>query len=173
MLIDLDGVIRDWVTGLILTYKEFYPDHEIKAINSRFIQNSFPIGKEIEQFIKENNEQLILNAPPYPDSLESLNYWSKKYDLVIVTSQEDYAIHDTMNWIDRYQLPVKDVVITFNKEKVSGIALLDDFVYNLEKFSENGGLSVCFDQPWNKEWNGLRVKTLYEYFTLIENRKCK
>ncbi len=173
VLLDLDGVIRDWISGLKIAYRKKYPGHRLKEIDSRELGEFFPIGEEIEEFIRRNNREIIENAPPYPGAVETLNQWSEKFDLVLVTSQEAWAVKDTLAWLRENPLPVSEVIMTFNKEEVEGVALLDDFIYNLQKFDASGRTAVCMDRPWNREWQGLRVKSLEEYFKLVGEIQIK
>lgn len=174
VLLDLDGVIRDFIKSVESVYKREYPDHVIKEVVSRELHNFFPIGEGINEFIKDKfGEEILLNAPAYPGAVDALRKWQDKFEIVIVTAQPDDWRYSTYSWIGNHRLPVNEVKITYAKHTVDGFALLDDFQENLELFTHTGRLAVCMDQPWNQEWKGERVNTVDEFFELVHERIYK
>jgi len=174
VLIDLDGVVRDFVGSLTKVYKYHYPDHEVLPIVSRRLEDFFPIGDRIYKFVKsEQIEKIMADAEAYPGALEALDKWKEKFEIVVVTSQPDFSRASTYLWIGRNDIPTNEVHVTYFKSEIDGYALLDDFIDNLVEFQSTGRLAVCFDQPWNQEWDGPRVKTVDEFFRLVENSEIK
>ena len=53
--------------------------------------------------------------------------------------------------------------MSFAKDKrvIAGDILIDDGIHNLEA-SVDTEIPICFNQPWNKEWKGLRINKLEE-----------
>lgn len=171
VLLDLDGVIRNFVKGVEDVYKREYPDHVIKEVVSRELHNYFPIGEGINEFIKDKfSDEILLNAPAYPGAIGAIAKWEDQFEIVIVTAQPPEWRYSTYSWIGKHHLPVNEVKIIFDKHTVDGFALLDDFQDNLELFAQTGRLAVCMDQPWNRDWKGPRVKTVDEFFQLVQNR---
>lgn len=171
VLVDLDGVIRDFVKGVEQVYTREYPDHTLKKVVSRELHKYFPIGEAINDFIeKEFAEEILLKSPPYPGAIEALRKWENVFEIVIVTAQPPEFRYPTYAWIGNHALPVNEVKITYDKHTVEGYALLDDFPDNLEAFAQTGRLAVCVDQPWNQEWEGERVRSVEEFFRLVQER---
>ena len=169
VLIDLDGVVRDFVGSLLRVYNRVHPKHKVQTVNSRRLEDFFPIGPGIYKFMEPGlAEEIIENALPLPDALEALKRWKNEYEIVIVTSQPENIRALTYTWIGKHDLPTNEVHITFQKTAIAGAVLLDDFTDNLQEFADSGRLAICLDQPWNQDWAGLRVKTVDEFFQLIQ-----
>lgn len=170
VLIDVDGVLRDFIGGLKEVYLREFPGHEIKPVISRNLEEFFPLGKEIYEFMDKHHAwEILANAPPYPGAIEALQRWEDVFEIVIVTAQPPQGRHPTLLWLAKHRVPTNEIHITFDKELIPGVALLDDFVDNLESFASTDRLAVCLDQPWNKEWNGPRVKSVDEFFNLVSD----
>ncbi len=172
LLIDLDGVIRDFVGSLERVYKNAYPDHRVLPVDSRRLEDFFPIGEEIYSFMNNGSiDTIMVEAEPYPGAIEALNRWEKKYELVVVTAQPENWRAANYVWIGKHNIPTNEIHVVFDKSKIDGFALLDDFDYNLEAFAATGRLAVCMDRPWNQKWKGPRVKTVEEFFQMIRDAK--
>lgn len=169
VLVDLDGVVRDFIGSLIRVYTGVYPDHSILPITSRRLEDFFPIGEEIYKFMKTGYiEQIMEEAPAYPGALEALQSWQNEFEIVIVTAQPDDIRDSTYIWIGKNKLASNEVHISYFKFQIEGFALLDDFVDNLEDFAQTGRLAICLDQPWNQSWKGPRVKSVEEFFQYLQ-----
>ena len=46
--------------------------------------------------------------------------------------------------------------------------LIDDKVENLMSWTAAGKLAICFTQPWNKEWIGLRADNFTDVVDFID-----
>ncbi|RMI06998.1 MAG: hypothetical protein D6681_08050 [Calditrichaeota bacterium] len=168
VLIDVDGVLRDFVNSLIRVYRREYPGHEVRPITSRKLHEFFPAGETIYEFWSRRHVKEILEqAPAYPDAVEALHRWKDRFEIVIVTAQDDYGRGPTLVWLGQHDVPTGEIHITGEKHRIPGLALLDDFPANLEAFEKTGRLAVCLDQPWNQEWPGPRVKTVDEFFRYV------
>ena len=55
-------------------------------------------------------------------------------------------------------------MFTQDKSEFIGDYLLDDCTANLERIrQERNSIPVCFDQPWNQDWKGLRVESYNKF----------
>ena len=70
VLVDLDGVVRDFVSSLIKVYKRKHPEHEVLTVNSRKLEDFFPIGPGVYQFMEPGYiEEIIEEAQPYKGAI--------------------------------------------------------------------------------------------------------
>ncbi len=169
VLVDLDGVIRDFIGSLSRVYHNIYPDHKILPVNSRKLEDFFPAGEKIYDFMEPGNvEEIMQDAGAYPDAVEALHRWKDEFEIVIVTAQPDLIKASTYIWIGKHDLPTREVHITYAKSEIRGVALLDDFTDNLEEFARTDRLAICLDQPWNQHWGGSRVKSVDEFFRKVQ-----
>lgn len=174
VLVDLDGVVRDFVGSLTRVYKFHFPEHEVLPVISRRLEDFFPIGDQIYKFVKSDQiEKIMAEADPYPGALEALENWKNKFEIVIVTSQPDFSRASTYLWIGKHNIPTNEIHVTHYKSEIDGYALLDDFIDNLDEFHATGRLAVCFDQPWNRDWKGQRVKTVDQFFNFVQDSQVK
>jgi 5'(3')-deoxyribonucleotidase len=170
VLIDLDGVVRDFIGSLVQVYHRVYPDHKVLPVNSRKLEDFFPIGDEIYEFLEKGYiEEIMERATAYDGAVEALAKWKDEFEIVIVSAQPDVIVSSTYLWIGKNQIPTNEVHISYNKSKINGFALLDDFTYNLQEFASTSRLAVCLDQAWNKDWTGPRVKNVDEFFHLVQS----
>jgi 5'(3')-deoxyribonucleotidase len=171
VLIDLDGVVRDFIGSLITVYKKIYPSHTILPVNSRRLEDFFPIQSEIYKFMEAGHiEEIMENAPPYPGAVQAMQRWQNEFEIIVVSAQPEISKFSTYIWVGKHQIPTNEVHITYNKSEIEGIALLDDFVDNLEEFAATNRFAVCLDQPWNQSWKGERVKSVEDFFKIVYAR---
>jgi len=157
VLLDLDGVIRNFVEGLIQVYRREYPEHTIDFVGSRNLEDFFPIGMDIYPFIDAHRDEILIHAPEYDGAIEAMHKWNDRFESVIVTAQPRDWKYPTFIWLGQHRVPTNEVHICFQ----------EDFVDNLEAFRATGRLAVCIDRPWNQSWNGPRVKTVDEFYDLV------
>lgn len=170
LIIDVDGVLRDYIGSVNRVYQREYPDHTIKAVDSRQLEDFYPLGKKIYQFLDgELAWEILADAPEYPGAIEALHRWENEFDIIIGTAQPREWRYPTLAWLGNHRVPGSAVYFSYDKFRIPGIAILDDFEDNLEKFAATGRLAVCLDQPWNRRWNGPRVKTVEEFFGYVCN----
>ncbi len=65
---------------------------------------------------------------------------------------------DTIEWLSKHNLPFDDLCFVHDKGLLRASVLLDDATHNLTRASEVGIKAVCFDQPYNQDWKGDRVR---------------
>jgi 5'(3')-deoxyribonucleotidase len=171
VLIDLDGVIRDFIGGVSTVYSQYYPDHEVKPVKSRELHEFYPIGYDIYNFIFEHHREWSEASGILPGAREAIQQYRDRYEIIIATSQEEWGIEDVYDWLDKHEVYYDDVVISFEKHLLDGIALLDDYEQNVEQFQKTGRLGVCFSQQWNQHWNnGFKVSSIEEFFELVKTK---
>lgn len=140
VLIDVDGVLRDYVSSLNAVYLREFPDHTIKPVTDWALEHFYPIGKEIYQFMDGQFAREILeNAPAYPGEIDALRQFENDFEIVIVTAQPPAHRYPTMVWLGKNDVPANEIHIEHEKQRVPGLALLDDFTVNLEKFQKLDG----------------------------------
>ena len=189
--IDLDGVLRDFIGQLIKQFKQDYPTSANKIPQSEdditrwALSDFFPKGwnkKELSKYWRETRpDEIYGDADPYPQALKFMKQLSKyckqnKHKLIIITSaQHKLTQKANWKWLKRTGVDklVDEIHMKVDKYKIPGDILLDDYIVNLEKWSDTKSVSfpgqriaVAFNRPWNQQWDRARVKN-YDAFLLF------
>lgn len=170
VIIDVDGVLRDFIGSLTRVYQREFPGQQVLPVTSRRLEDFFPIGGGIYDFMDRRHvEEIMEEADAYPGAVESLQRWQAVYDIIVATAQPPLGWFPTLIWLGRHKVPCREVHLIQEKERLVADAMLDDFVENLVNFAAGGRLAVCLEQPWNRDWQGPRVASVGEFFTFIED----
>lgn len=176
--IDIDGVIRNFTGKLEEVYLRENPTHKILRRDVYDLAHWFPIGKEIYKFAYEiHATEIYTKASLYPGGKNFLTKLAKMSEVIFVTHQPNKNLeYLTLEWIYKNELPHHDVIFTKDKSNFKGDYLLDDYTENLKRVDEmKSSRPICFNQPWNQDWKGQRVKSYNEFLEIINlnNKKIK
>lgn len=171
--IDIDGVIRNITDKIFEIYHREYPEHNIKNTNEYSLSKWFPIGHKIYNFIyKQHVREIFEEAPIYSGALDMLIQLQQGmgHKIQLVSYQKHTSIKPTLNWLLKHKIPFDSIHFIPIKWAVLGDILLDDCADNLIDFTRNtfGTTAVCFDQPWNQDWDGFRIKKHSEIINIID-----
>jgi len=67
------------------------------------------------------------------------------------------AISDTVAWLDRHRIPYRDICFLGAKPEVEADCYIDDAPHNIDGLREAGNKVIVFDQPYNRDYAGLRA----------------
>jgi 5'-nucleotidase len=169
ILLDIDGVLRDYMGYVYQLYAKHYPTHKVTPVSKWNMEEFFPLGKDIYRFVfEEHVEEITANALPIPGELEVLQKYIDRYEFALVSAQNEKGVYGTLEWLSRHRVLVREFHFTFAKETIAGDVLLDDAPHNLEAFAASGRMAVARAQPWNDDWQGHKAQTLEDFFELIE-----
>lgn len=92
----------------------------------------------------------------YKGSRELLDQLVDRYDIVVITSRQANAVHDTMDWLAYQKLPTTEIHILGSQPKSSVQpecdVYIDDAIHNCEDLLNNTkGLVIMPDRPWNSK----------------------
>ena len=77
------------------------------------------------------------------------------------------AAGDTVEWLDRARIPYRDLCFVGAKRDVGADAYVDDGPHNIENLRAAGRTAIIFDQPYNRDLDGLRAKNWDEVEEII------
>lgn len=168
IIIDVDGVLRDYIASLNAVYRREYPGHKIEPVTDWELARFYPLGEAIYSFAdREFAREILENAPAYPGAISALHEMEKEFEIVIGTTQPPHHRYPTLVWLGKNNVPANEIHITAEKQRIAGFVLLDDSPGNLCKFEATGRLAVCMDRPWNQDWTGPRVKSVEEFHAFL------
>jgi hypothetical protein len=163
--IDIDGVLFPFEEKFKL-FSEDVLSKELPEITQWDIAACWGITKDefhelIRVFILSCG---FLHGEPTKNSVKVLTRLKKKHTINIVTSRsagmdpdlQSLVRMDTSLWLN--SIPHHNLIFTKTKYMIPGL-LLDDNVDHLRSV----GNAVCFDKPWNQDWEGNRVKSWLEF----------
>lgn len=179
--LDIDGVIRDFADQLVNVYQCYYPEHEIKPFDHYNVTDCFPIGEKVWELVWGPWAwDILYHAAAYPGALAFCNDVAELGDLVFVTMQPTEAAKETTwAWLRSYDLlrlgSIFMVQAPLTKWSLRLDILVDDSPRNLiampQPFNPRAPrASICFDRPWNQEYEGLRAHNYAEALQLIKER---
>lgn len=91
--------------------------------------------------------------PKAKETLESFVLSGHKVYLVSASHYNDclgYKIQTTLGYFNPDLINKSNVIIAKDKTMIKGEVLIDGFSESFKHFS---GLSICYSQPWNKDFN--------------------
>jgi 5'(3')-deoxyribonucleotidase len=186
--VDLDGVTAKYHNGLRLfiaenegiTYDEalqLYPKnpetynlHDWQNFPNRFVDShSNAVEKGLYTALR-----MIEGAS---DTLWQLS--DEGHDIRIITSrfvknrQHHLVITQTSEWLERHDIPFKDLMFVSRKTDVYADVYIDDAPYNLYAFQEAQKDYIIFDTSYNKEVEGLRAYGWNDVYNHVQDFRVK
>lgn len=189
LLIDQDDVLAEYIKGVTEAFNQKYHTHHKAEDCIRWnLQSIF--GEEIDSVMHE--PELFRKLEPVPYAIEVFErlYMSGLFNMYIVTAAHPRSVEAKYEWIREYLpfFPEKQIIVCSSKFMVKGDYLLDDGMHNIIDFQKNGGKSIVFERPHNKEerlsfrsvsdWRRFEEYIIYEcypeeadyYFNNIEEK---
>lgn len=78
------------------------------------------------------------------------------------------AVSDTVKWLDKRQIPYRDICFLGDKPEVGAHAYIDDAPHNVEALRAAGNTVIVFDHPYNQHLDGLRAHNWDEVHEIVE-----
>lgn len=150
ILLDCDGVLADFVTGVLIMHGRAETHDDIR--NWNFYKEW---GMSDEKFWEPTKGVGFWDSlPVYPWAEHLYESLSELAKVTIVTSPSDcpYASAGKTKWLKRnFGIKPKNIFIGGRKELMArpDALLIDDYPVNIENFAMAGGLTILFPQPWN------------------------
>lgn len=77
------------------------------------------------------------------------------------------AIGDTASWLDAHRIPYRDLCFLGKKPQVEADAYIDDAPHNIEQLRDAGNTVITFDQPYNRDVDGMRAANWSEVEAIV------
>ena len=161
---DMDNTIAEMSRALGGIYsgrqKDYYTFKEMtrKEIVSRLHEKDFFLNLTIIQNSQSVMRKLVKNGE----------------DVYILSQPmiNDYCIEEKNIWLNRFFpfIPAHKRFFTFDKFLLSnkGRLLIDDNIEHLTHWEKEGGIGICFQRGYNKQWQGTSIKYHKEIFDIID-----
>ena len=168
--IDVDGVLRDFCTGLEKVVKEHYPEYlpeDYTGINNWKLSDNFIADKADLQKIywEEYAKEIMGESPAFEENVRQMKNLISHYDglihgntdvtFVCVTSQKPHARYHTLSWLGKHGLNFDTIYFRkgWKKWMVNVDYLVDDSPNNFENWVRGRGMKegfILMDQPYNQ-----------------------
>lgn len=167
IFLDLDGVVRDWNTGI----EELYDvDFKMNSWDD-WKMLCTDLGISHSNFWNSQTDDWWAEVPMYAHAQRLLQGLAK-YKPVICTSPTNTSAGGTQKWIRKHMpeyFATNRYIITRSKKFVAGPdkILIDDNDTHCEEWRDAGGKAILFPQPWNKS-RGLTSDKVDHVLRLLE-----
>lgn len=99
---------------------------------------------------------------PYPDAVEVIQRLSGDHKIVFVSHRnyeglERTCAEATISWLNKYEIPYDDVLLTEKKTGLGLDLILDDAPHIIQEAKDAGEKAVFFDAPPNRHIHHARV----------------
>lgn len=175
LVIDMDEVLTDLSDTIRLIVNKDFNKNYPKGFNQNYWWEDYKIEKSYFESLL-NEEGLFLNLKPIEGAIETLTKLNEEgFDIHILTCPQytnGNCFISKVKWIKEY-LPFINIQTHFHTTGNKGLfakegrLILDDNVSYLDNFQKNGGISVAFDQGWNKDFQGHRVYNWNQFYNLV------
>ena len=168
--IDFDGVIQDTWSIIYKNYKTKYHTNEI--VEEDIKKSMLDLGWD---FILKNSKEIN-------NSFEKINQLMINYNVYVLTKINSVEEEETKkSFLKRHNI-VNVICVPYNSSKTdfvnpNGNILIDDDIYNLEEWKQNGGIPILFNKHMknidiygNKSDKFIIIDDLFKICDIIKNR---
>lgn len=172
LLLDVDGVLRNTVDPVLKIYKRDFDIHshaEHDDVKTYSMQSVCPRVSDLAvKFFYPGKyaKEIFSTGKPYEKNISStIKKISKKFNIHIVTHQYMGNESITIDWLIKHDIYYDNITFSSDKTVVRGDYIIDDKTSNLIDINLkcHGVIPIAYDQPWNKDWIGKRIKTLDQF----------
>ena len=82
-------------------------------------------------------------------------------------------VSDTVDWLDAKSIPYRDICFLGRKPEIEADAYVEDAPHNVEALRERGNTVIVFDQPYNRDLDGLRASNWVEVEAIVSELAAK
>jgi 5'(3')-deoxyribonucleotidase len=151
--VDIDGVLCDTIRGALdVINDELKTNYQNSDINQwDFPINGVSIGVYLRRLFK--NSDFILSLQSIGGAKESLKILSNGHDVTIVTGRPIICMESTKCWVEE-KIGCYNIIFTKKKtiKSTNCDVLIDDYSNYLNDFSNSGGKTIQYQQPWNRNF---------------------
>ena len=172
--IDIDCVcnnlVHEWLAYLNMKHNLNVKYEDITSYN---MKQFFPMLSDEQIYEPLNIFSFWNSLQPIEDSAKYLKQLRNDgHTIKLITATDVNSMPVKCRWVSTYYpfINIKDIWMVHDKGWIDADILLDDCMDNLEK---GNYLSVCFNQPWNQCYSGLRVNNWKEFYNLIKEKMVK
>ncbi len=166
--VDLDGVVADYTLGFRDVAAEVLDrDPETLPIERSWDFKEWGIDKADFDRLHEiavNERRMLRDLPMIEGSDDALWRLSDAGIWIRVVTHRLYvnwghaaAISDTVTWLDDHRIPYRDICFLGAKPEVEADCYIDDAPHNIDALRRAGNDVIVFEQPYNREYGGLRA----------------
>jgi len=176
--VDLDGVVADYTVGF----------REVVAADRGVAPDSLPEdrswdfhewGLSVDDFNRLHEHavtelRMLATLPVVPGAADALWRLSDAGVWIRIVTHRLYvnwghaaAVADTVTWLDENRIPYRDICFLGAKPEVEADCYVDDAPHNVEELRAAGNDVIVFDQPYNREFGGLRAKNWEEAEAIV------
>ena len=76
-------------------------------------------------------------------------------------------VSDTVDWLDAKSIPYRDICFLGRKPEIEADAYVEDAPHNVEALRARGNTVIVFDQPYNRDLDGLRAGNWVEVEAIV------
>lgn len=172
ILVDIDSTITDFGLTLLdeLNFISSYTDEIFHTYNEITTYDWFDQNYTNPWKLTETTEfwdKVAIN----PEAVVTIESWVRQGHTVrLVTASHftdtlGYKIRKTLESFNPELINERNVIVAQDKNLIKGDVLIDDCIDNLNY----NIFPICFAQPWNTEWEGLRTNNWSEIREEISN----
>lgn len=178
LALDLDGVVADYTEGLrrsIASTRGESPDNYTTEIDWSLSK----WGLSPEEFSAAHRkaviaDQIFLTMPPIEGAVEGvtrlvdhgvrIRIITKRF---VVEGDKARAATDTAVWLDLHKIPYHELCFVSDKSTCVADLYLDDAPHVITGLREAGLRVVAFEQPYNRDMGGERVRDWTEAVDVV------
>ena len=120
------------------------------------------------------DHRMFRDMPAIPGASDSLwrlsdaGVWIRVITHRLVTNWgHALIVSDTVQWLDSQRIPYRDLCFLGRKPEVQAHAYVEDAPHNIVALREGGNTVIVFDQPYNREFDGLRAANWEEVESIV------
>lgn len=183
LAVDKDNTLGDYTDYLrqyTAAQKGIDPKELPDPTDWDFIKSGWPI-KDRAEFVALHagavKQGMFRDMKAYPGASEGLWELSNLgVHIIIVTHRlivpgfghSRHTVGDTVEWLDKENMPYRDLCFLGDKAQLSADFLVDDGPHNIDAYQEAGRKTITFDQLYNTRCTGLRAKNWEEVVEIVK-----
>lgn len=178
--LDLDGVCGEYISAFrdyVAQYKNVDKKDMPDPQNWDFSESGWPIADR-EEFnklhtdaVKDGLYRSMMPLPGVSEALWKLNDLGVHIRVIthrlIVKHLHFITASDTVMWLDRHNIPYRDLCFAGAKTQIDANIYIDDGPHNVELLRGSGAKVLVFDAAYNRHLDGPRVNNWEQAYKLI------
>lgn len=167
--VDLDGVCADYTTAFRTVVAEDRGVEE-SSLTTEVSWNFAEWGLDRDEFLRLHrrsvqDHRMFRDMPALAGASDALwrlsdaGVWIRIITHRLVTNWgHALIVSDTVDWLDHQRIPYRDLCFLGRKPEAQADAYIEDAPHNIVSLRASGNTVIVFDQPYNRDLDGLRAR---------------